>query len=115
MAQERVKPIIIRDKENNKEYTLEFSRETVKFAEQRGFRLVDVDNFPMTKMPEFFWLAFRMHHQSVSLNQAEKLLDRIGGMSQAMAVRLGELYAAPFDYLTPDEDEVKNSGVEVEL
>ena len=115
MEKERIKPIIIRDKENNKEYTLEFSRETVKFAEQRGFRLVDVDNFPMTKMPEFFWLAFRMHHQSVSLNQAEKLLDRIGGMSQAMATRLGELYAAPFDYLTPDEDETKNSGVEVEL
>ena len=115
MAQERVKPIIIRDKENNKEYTLEFSRDTVKFAEQRGFRLVDVDNFPMTKMPEFFWLAFRMHHQSVSLNQAEKLLERIGGMSSAMATRLGELYAAPFDYLTSDEDEAKNSEVEVEL
>ena len=115
MAQERVKPIIIRDKANNKEYTLEYNRDTVKFEEQRGFRLVDVDNFPMTKMPEFFWLAFRMHHQSVSLNQAEKLLEKIGGMSSAMASRLGELYAAPFDYLTPDEDEVKNSEVEVEL
>jgi hypothetical protein len=112
---ERIKPIIIRDKENNKEYTLEFNRDTVKYAEGRGFRLQDVDNFPMTKMPEFFWLAFRMHHQSVSLNQAERLLERIGGMSSAMATRLGELYAAPFEYLTPDDDDVKNSQVEVEL
>ena len=115
MANERVKPVIIRDQENNKEYPLECSRETIKFAEGRGFRLQDVDHFPMTKMPEFFWLAFRMHHQSFSLNQAEKLLERIGGMSDALAARLGELYAAPFTYLTPDEDDEKNSLVEVEL
>ena len=115
MANERVKPVIIRDKENNKEYTLEFNRETIKFAEGRGFRLQDVDDFPMTKMPELFWLAFRMHHPSFSLNQAEKLLEKIGGMSSALAGRLGELYSAPFKYLMHDEEAEKNPQVEVEL
>ena len=115
---DRVKPIIIHDKENNRDYTLEFNRETIKFAEGRGFRIVDVDNFPMTKVPEFFWYAFRMHHQSVSLAQAEKILDRIGGMSEAMAQRLGELWTAPFEALAPDAEEdgdEKNATMTVEL
>lgn len=44
---ERVKPIILR-MEDGTEYTLEFSRETVRFAEGRGFVIDDVAKFPMT-------------------------------------------------------------------
>lgn len=114
MEKEHVKPIIVRDVDNDKEYTLEFNRDSIKFAEGRGFRLQDVDNYPMTKLPEFFWYAFRMHHPSFSLNQAEKMLDRMGGMSEAVAKRLGELWAVPFESLNPDGDE-KNVSVTVEL
>ena len=114
-AEDRVKPIIIHDTENSRDYTLEFNRDTVKFAEGRGFRLVDVDNFPMTKIPEFFWYAFRMHHPSVSLQQAEKLLERMGGMSEELGKRLGELWAVPFEALAPTEGEEKNVTVTVEL
>ena len=99
---------------NNRDYTLEFSRESIKFAEGRGFRLQDVDDFPMSKVPEFFWYAFRMHHPSFSLNQAEKMLDEIGGMNEPLARRLGELWAVPFTTLNPDGEE-KNSTVTVEL
>lgn len=111
---EHVKPIIIHDAENDKDYTLEFNRDTIKFAEGRGFRLQDVDDYPMSKIPEFFWYAFRMHHPSFSLNQAEKMLERMGGMSEAVGRRLGELWAAPFESLNPDGDE-KNVSVTVEL
>ena len=112
---ERVKPIIIHDVENNRDYTLEFNRDTIKFAEGRGFKLADVDNFPMTKVPEFLWYAFRMHHPSVSLAQAEKLLDRMGGMSEAFGRRLGELWAAPFEALATEDGEEKNVTVTVDL
>jgi len=112
---EKAKPIIIRDKEKNREYTLEYNRDTIKFAEGRGFKLEDVDTYPMTKVPEFFWYAFRMHHPSFSLGDAEKLLDRMGGMSEALGRRLGELWAAPFQSLNPSEGEEKNSSVTVEL
>lgn len=116
VEREKVMPVIIHDKENNKDYTLEFSRESVKFAEGRGFRLEDVDNYPMTKIPEFFWYSFRMHHPSFSLGQAEKMLERMGGMSEPLARRLGELWAVPFEALNPvaDGDE-KNLSVTVEL
>ena len=112
---ERVRPIIIRDAEHNKEYTLEFNRDTIKFAEQRGFMLADVDRFPMTKLPEFFWYAFRMHHPSVSLNQAEKLLERMGGINDAVGRRLGELWAIPYEALNPTDGDEKNVSVTVEL
>ena len=116
MARDEIKPIIIRDNENNREYTLEFNRETVKFAEQRGFMIADVDRFPMTKLPEFFWYAFRMHHPSVSLNQAEKILTRMGGMSDAVGRRLGELWSVPYEALNPTDDgDEKNGSVTVEL
>lgn len=111
---ENVKPVIIHDNENDRDYTLEFSRDTIKFAEGRGFKLQDVDDFPMTKIPEFFWYAFRMHHPSVSLNQAEKLLERMGGLNEALARRLGELWAVPFSTLNPNGDE-KNLTVTVDL
>lgn len=114
---EKVMPVVLRDNEHNREYTLEFNRDSVKFAEQRGFVLADVDRFPMTKVPEFFWYAFRMHHPSVSLNQAEKLLDRMGGMSEALGRRLGELWAVPYESLNAKEEDgdEKNAAVTVEL
>lgn len=112
---EKVKPIILHDTENNRDYTLEFNRDTIKFAEQRGFKLEDVDNYPMSKVPEFFWYSFRMHHPSFSLNQAEKLLDRMGGMSEPLARRLGELWAVPFNTLNTEDGDEKNATVTVEL
>lgn len=112
---EQVKPIVIHDTENNRDYTLEFNREAIKFAEGRGFKLEDVDNYPMSKIPEFFWYAFRMHHPSFGLNQAEKMLDRMGGMSEALGKRLGELWAVPFETLTHNDGDEKNVTVTVEL
>jgi len=114
---ERIRPVIIHDTKENRDYTLEFSRDSIKFAEGRGFRIADVDNYPMTKVPEFFWYAFRMHHPSVSLAKAEELLDRMGGMTEALAQRLGELWAVPFNALASEQDdgEVKNATVTVEL
>ena len=114
MKNETVKPVVIHDVENSRDYTLEFNRDTIKFAEGRGFKLADVDDFPMSKLPEFFWYAFRMHHPSVSMNQAESILDRMGGMSEALGKRLGELWVVPFNALNPEGEE-KNASVTVEL
>ena len=110
---ERVKPIVIKDSENKREYTLEFDRDTVRFAEGRGFKLQDVDDFTMTKLPEFFWYAFRMHHKSVSLAQAEEILRQIGGMNEQIAKRLLDLWAQTYDSL--GSEETKNPNMEVEL
>lgn len=114
---EQVKPIILHDTENGDDYTLEFNRETIKFAESRGFDIDDVGRYPMSKLPELFYYAFRMHHKSVSREKTDKILfEYLGGMPEGMAERLGSLYAAPFAALTnSNDDEGKNRRMTVEM
>ncbi len=114
---EQVKPIIIHDEENGIDYTLEFNRETIRFAEARGFDIDDVSRFPMSKLPELFYYSFRMHHKNVSREKTDRILfDDLGGMPSGMAERLGALYAAPFEALTNSEGkQAKNSKMTVEF
>lgn len=111
-----MKPIIIKSKDE--EYTLEFSRESIKFAEMRGFKIEDVSDFPMTKLPELFFYAFRMHHKNIARDKTDKILfEELGGIPNGLIERLGELYAQPFEALTvvEDGDERKNSKWTVEM
>ena len=114
---EQVKPIILHDAENGIDYTLEFNRETIKFAEARGFDIDDVGKYPMSKLPELFYYAFRMHHKNVSREKTDRILfEDLGGMPNGMAERLGALYAVPFEALTNNDGEkAKNSKMTVEL
>lgn len=113
MAQ-NVKPIIVTDDETGIEYTLEFTRESVKFAESRGFKINDVADYPMSKIPELWFYAFRAHHKMVSRAKTDELLDGLGGIPDGLLERLGELYAAPFSALTDGQTE-ENPRVSVKL
>ena len=104
------------DAENGVDYTLEFNREAIRFAEARGFNINDVERYPMTKLPELFYYAFRMHHKNVSREKTDRILfDDLGGMPNGMAERLGALYGVPFEALTSGEDKAKNLKVTVEF
>ena len=102
-----VKPIYVTDTETGMEYTLEFNRDSVGFAERRGFEIDDVGKFPMSKVPELWFYAFRMHHKNVSREKTDKLLDKAGGWTAELLTRLGELYAAPFEAMS-DEEKAEN-------
>ena len=107
-----MKPIVLKNKDT--EYTLEFNRESVVFAEMRGFKIEDVSDYPMTKIPELFFYAFRMHHKNIARDKTDKILEEIGGLPDGFVARLVELYTAPFDYLL-EGDERKNSKWAVEM
>lgn len=113
----KIKPIIIRDNEREAEYTLEFNRESVKFAESRGFVFEDVIKYPMTKIPELFYYAFRMHHKNIAKNQTDKILDDMNGIPNGLIERLGELYAEPFNTLNilDEGEERKNSNIAIDF
>lgn len=111
---QNAKPIIVKDDETGLEYTLEFNRETVRFAEARGFKIGDVADYPMTKIPELWYYAFRMHHKALSRGKTDALLDGLGGIPEGLLERLGELYAAPFAALTGEQTE-ENPRVTVKL
>ncbi len=113
---EQVKPIIIHDAENGIDYTLEFNRESVKFAEARGFDIEDVGRYPLTKIPELFFYAFRMHHKNISREKTDRILfDDLGGLPDGALERLGALYGAPFEALSNKDKDGKNRKVTVEL
>ena len=111
-----VNPIVLSDGVNT--YTLEFNRDSIVFAEQRGFRLEDVADYPMSKLPELFFYAFRMHHKNIAKDKTDKILFGLGGIPDGMVDRLCELYQLPFDSLSvvdEDGEERKNSKWKVEF
>lgn len=112
---EKIKPIVITDGDNGDVFTLEFNRESVRFAEMKGFNISDIETKPMSTLPELFYYAFRMHHKSVSKDKADKIYEKLGGLTEAMVARLGALYAAPFETLIQSEESLKNSNMTVEM
>lgn len=100
-----VKPMIITDNKTGERYTLEFDKDSVRFAESRGFDLDDVSRFPMTKLEELFWYAFRKNHKRVDLLKARKLLEGIGPLPDGFTERLISLYAQPYEAFATNEGE----------
>lgn len=118
IVNEKIKPITLTQKETGEQYILEFSRESVRFAEARGFNPDDVTRFPMTKIPELWFYAFRMHHKNVSRERTDKFLfDELGGVPDGLLERLLALYAAPFEVLSTENEngETKNATMTVEF
>ena len=102
-----VKPIVITDTESGEKYTLEFDKESIKFAERNGFNLDDLGRFPVTKIEELFWYAFRKNHKRVDRIKAEKLLKGIGRpLPEDFVERLALLYANRLEAFTESEEEV---------
>lgn len=117
IVNEEVRPITLTDTENGDKFILEFSRESVKFAEMRGFDIDDVAKFPMTKIPELFYYAFRKNHMKISREKTDRILfEDLGGMPDGMLERLVMLYSEPFNVLTSnDGEETKNAKMTVEF
>lgn len=106
-----VPPIHLKDEESGEEFDLDFSRETVKLAERRGFKPDEISEFPATRIPELFWLAFRKNHPRVSRQQTDDLLERLGGLSSDAITRLVQLYGqAGYSGLIKDEDDKEDDG-----
>ena len=108
-------PMTITDPEEGREYTLEFSRKTVKKAEDAGLDITMLDSKPMTLYYLFWWSAFLMHHPYMKQDATDKILDALGGVRAMSTIKneageslveyLAKLYAEPFNTLVPGEDE----------
>ena len=106
---ERLKPMVITDPDNGREYTLEYSRKTVSRAERAGLDVNELESKSMTMIPMMFWGAFLMHHPQMTQEQTDKILfEGLGGLNKEEMEYLGKLYAAPFQTLIASEDESSN-------
>ena len=111
---ERPNPIKITDPDTQEVYTLDFDREAVKFAERRGFKIMEFQNTPDTGISDLFFYAFRKNHKNIARDKTDKLLDELEGLLPEEVNRLQELYSAAITSLNV-EGERKNSRVKVEL
>ena len=111
---DRPNPIKITDPDSGAEYTLDFDRASVKFAEQRGFKIMEVADTPETSVANLFFYAFRKNHKEMARANTDKILDDLGGLLPEEVARLQELYSASISSLNV-EGERKNSRMKVEL
>ena len=88
----------------DKEYTLEYTRESVKQMEREGFVASDIVNKPMLTLPKLFAGAFKAHHK---FDTKQKLIDEIFELftnKQALIEKLAEMYAEPMETLMDDDN-----------
>lgn len=89
----------------SKEYTLEYTRESVKQMEREGFVASDIMTKPMLTLPKLFAGAFKAHHR---YDTKQKQIDEIFELfknKQALVEKLAEMYSEPIETLMDDVDE----------
>ena len=116
---EKVKPIVLHDADEGRDYTLEFNLDSVRFAQARGFDSDDIAKYPVIKTEELFFYAFRMHHKNVPKEKTDKILwDKLGGIGNlpdGFIERLIMLYYDPINAVKNAEGGAKNGNVTVEM
>ena len=114
---EEIRPITIEDSETQAIYTLEFNAESVRFAESRGFDIDEVPKFPVSRIPELFYYAFRMHHKMLPKEKVDKIYDEILPLPEGFLARLQTLYLIPLKEMFPSNEgeERKNTRMTVKF
>jgi len=116
MSKEKeLKPIVIMDAAGNPEYTLTFTRESVKWAEERGFKISEVTDYPLTGISSLFFFAFRANHKGIGRPETDEVYKELKANRQAVITRLIEMYNASLESLMSDTTDEKNSTRAVEL
>lgn len=92
----------------DKDYTLEYTRRTVRQMEEAGFISSDIGVRPMTLLPQMFAGAFLAHHRFTK----QDVIDRIYAAmpnKEDLINKLAEMYNDPIETLMdePTEGNVK--------
>lgn len=81
------------------EYTLEYSRQSVKIMEGQGFVLDEITSKPMTMIPMLFSGAFIKNHRGMKRNLIDEIFESISNKGDLIAA-LAEMYAETLSFLT---------------
>ena len=92
-----------------KEYTLEFTRESIKQMEREGFVLEDVAKKPMLTLPVFFAGAFKAHHRfDTKQKKIDEIFEKFSN-KQALFSKLLDMYQEPMETLIDNENNEGNA------
>lgn len=87
-----------------KEYTLEYTRNTVRQMERRGFVADDIVSKPMTVIPDLFAGAFLSKHPNVKREKIDKIYEAMNG-KQRLIRALTDMYNDTIESLLDDANE----------
>jgi hypothetical protein len=87
-----------------KDYTLEYTRRTIKQMEDEGFVAKDIDDRPMTLLPALFAGAFKAHHRFVKQDVIDKIYAAMPNKEELIG-KLAEMYNEPIMSLMDEPDE----------
>lgn len=94
-----------------KEYTLEYTRETVMRIEKQGFRLDDLDKMPMTAITTLFAGAFMANHRNgMKMEKVEEIYKHMPNKQELLG-KLVEMYLDPVQTLFDEPDENDEGNV----
>lgn len=116
--QDIIKSVRLTDERTGQVYELDFSLESISFAERQKFSLEDALKFPVTGMRDLFYYAFRKNHRNVARDKTDKMIERWGGgLPENLVKRLVQLYtqAQANNAINVDEDAEKNAGLTLEM
>jgi hypothetical protein len=86
-----------------KEYTLEFTRESVKQMEREGFVAEQIVTKPMLTLPKLFAGAFKAHHRYEKQKTIDEMFELFTNKG-ALIEKLVEMYQDPVEALMDDEN-----------
>ena len=88
----------------NKEYELEFNRQSVKMMESQGFVLDEITSKPMTMIPMLFSGAFIKNCKGTKRSVIDEIFDSVADKTGLMQT-LMEMYAETLSTLTDEVGE----------
>lgn len=91
----------------NKEYTLEYSRQSVRTMEAQGFVLEEVTTKPVTAIPMLFYGAFIKNHKGIKRNLVDEIFEEISA-KRSLLEALMEMYADTLNTLIEDKGDEGN-------
>lgn len=90
------------------EYTLEYSRQTIKMMESQGFVLDEVASKPANMLPQLFAGAFMKNHRGLKRAYIDEMLEQTKDKSGLWQV-LAEMYAETLSSLIGDNSDEGNA------
>ena len=91
-----------------KRYTLEYSRDSIRQMERRGFRIDESNGMPMSTVTSLFNGAFIMHHRNIDPKTLDALYDTIPN-KEAFLEKLTEMYSDPMLALMSEPEDDKGN------
>ena len=83
---------------NGKDYVLEFTKDSVRWLQQKGFDIEKISSETMDQVPLLFQGALKANHGYVKLEYATEVFTSLGNR-QELINKLLEMYSEPISKL----------------